>query len=87
MLDRHTAGAEDGLETGRIAEDEDDDEGKEDGGKEVEVLGRFVERGGVLEDAEMAGPGRHEVEPLPGEEYVRTPVKWVMGGGEGLHDH
>jgi hypothetical protein len=45
--------------------DEDDAEGKEHSGEEVEVLGVFVADGGLLEDAEVASSGCEEVEPLP----------------------
>lgn len=77
VLDRDGRGAEDTLQTRRVTEDEDDDEGEEDGGEEVEVLGGFVEGGRVLEDGEVAGAGGHEVEPLPGSGGL------VRGGKDG----
>jgi hypothetical protein len=59
VLNGNVSGAEYPLQSGNIAEDEDDDEGEEDGGEEVEVLGGFVESGWVLEYAEMTGSGCH----------------------------
>jgi len=66
VLDRDIRGTENILQARRVAKDEDNDEGEEDGGEEVEILCRFVEGGWVLEDGEVARAGCHEVEPLPG---------------------
>ena len=64
------------MQTGGVIKHENDDEGEKDGGEEVEVLRGFVEGRGVLKDTEMAGAGRHEVEPLPSKEERLVLLNW-----------
>ena len=81
MLHRYITRAQHVLQTRGIVEDEDDDKGKQDSGEEVQVLRGFVEGGGVLEDAEMAGAGGHEVEPLPLRGMLAEVCGWERDRG------
>lgn len=64
MLNRDASGAQDRLKLGNVQPQDGHGQRKQNGREQVPVLGCLIEQGRVLEDAEAAGAGGHEVEPL-----------------------